>query len=245
MPPGGYPGRQAARRFARNASEGQSPESKPRRAQSRSNGAELPAAAIDAPVGKNLESRRVAPHGRKRGTRSNAACRELGNPGITEVAGWSSRDDIARTGWEAVRPSCAVKLGGSHSPVGPQRQGVAPWPGRWRGVASRAQPVCPLTELWRSAWQRRAKAPDGFDSILRGGRLSPANLENRIKSIGSRCKWPHVTEAGRMRRTPLGGYSKRRAAKRFARSADEGQSPKLKSRHARSRSNGAELPAAE
>ena len=129
--------------------------------------------------------------------------------------------------------------------MGPQRQGVAPWPGRWRGVASRAQPVCPLTELWRSAWQRRAKAPDGFDSILRGGGLSPANLENRIKSIGSRCKWPHVTEAGRMRRTPFGGCSKRRAAKRFARSADEGQSPKLKSRHARSRSNGAELPAAE
>ena len=70
----------AARCFARSIDKGQSPKLKSRHVQSRSNGAELPAAEIDAPVGNNLGSRRVAPRGRRRGEQMNAACLELGKP---------------------------------------------------------------------------------------------------------------------------------------------------------------------
>ena len=64
--------------LARGADEGETPKLKPQRARTRSNGAELLAAVIDAPVGKNLESRRVAPHERQRGMPTNAVCLDAG-----------------------------------------------------------------------------------------------------------------------------------------------------------------------
>ena len=71
--------RRAARRFARNADEGQSPKLKLRHARSRFNGAELPAAVIDAPcwgITSNLGGSRRAAENEEQQT--NAVCLELG-----------------------------------------------------------------------------------------------------------------------------------------------------------------------
>ena len=81
MPARGYPFRQAVRRVARCSAKRETLNPKLRRVRKRSNGTDLPAMQIDAPVGKNLGTRRLAPHDSRQEMPKRIVRLEPGSPG--------------------------------------------------------------------------------------------------------------------------------------------------------------------